>query len=126
MIGVLDFGQLFGDTVSVVIVNQGDGADHNRVGCGGSLDDQSIADQVAKCFGSVGIAAPGDRAIKPFEKIGIEGNADSAEFAHGCSCDSDSLSMGKSHGSTMSKIMLHNAGRGRLTGIRDGQLPSFQ
>jgi hypothetical protein len=114
MAGVLDFGQLFRDTVGVVVVDQGDGADNDRIRCSGSLDHQSIADEVAKCFGSVGIATTGNRAIEPLEKIGIEGYTDSAEFAHGCSCDSDSLPMGKLQGSTMLKIMLRGDGWERL------------
>ena len=53
------------------------------------LVDQSVADQIAKGFRAVGIAAMADRAIKPLEKVGIERNANSAENAHTHSCNNE-------------------------------------
>ncbi len=53
---VLNFSELFRDAVSVVVVDEGDGADHSRVRGRGLLSDQAVADQVAKGFRPVGIA----------------------------------------------------------------------
>jgi len=76
--GVLHFSQLFRDAAGVMVVDEGDGAHHGRVRRGGLLTDQAVADEVAKGLGAVGIAAMADGTIEPLEKVGIEGNADSA------------------------------------------------
>lgn len=66
----------------VVVVDQRQGADDNAVRFfGGSLN-ESFADEVAKGFGAVGVASLADVMVELFEKIGIDGYADAAEFAH--------------------------------------------
>ena len=75
---VLRFSELLGDAVGGVVVDERDGADDDRVGGGGLLADQPVADQVAKGFGTVRVSALLNGAIETFEEIGIESNADSA------------------------------------------------
>ena len=79
---VLEFGQLLGDAVGVMVVDEGDGADDRRVGCGGALGNQAIANQIAESLGAVGVAAARDGAVKTLEEIRIESDADAAEVAH--------------------------------------------
>jgi len=83
MVGMLKFGQLFCDAVSMVIVDEGDGADDGGIGTRGPLRDQAVANQVAKGFGPVGVSKPGDELIEALEEIRIECNTNSTENAHG-------------------------------------------
>jgi hypothetical protein len=46
------------------------------------LSDQPVANQIAKGFRPVRVAAMADGAVKPLEKVGIEGNANSAQESH--------------------------------------------
>ena len=87
MVGMLKFGQLFCDAVSMVIVDEGDGADDGGIGTRGPLRDQAVANQVAKGFGAVGVSEPGDEIIEAGEQIGVECDANSTENAHVRSLD---------------------------------------
>lgn len=78
VVGVLDFGQLFGHPMRVMVEDEGDCADYDRVGIRRPIGDQAIPDEIAEGLGSAGIAQPRDENIKPFEKIRIECNSDSA------------------------------------------------
>jgi len=75
---VLYLGQLLGDSGGVVVEDEGHGADDGRVGRGGLLAHQPVADQVPECFRPVRVSALLNGAVEPLEEIGIEGNADSA------------------------------------------------
>jgi ABC-type Co2+ transport system permease subunit len=66
----------------VVVVDQGDGSDHVRLGRLPGFLDQFIADQVAEGFGAVGVAALVNQLIEFFQKLGIDGYANPAEAAH--------------------------------------------
>jgi len=78
MVLVLRLRELLCDAMGVMVVDEGDGADHGCVGRGGPLAHQPVADQVPECFRSVRVAALLYGAVEPLEEIGIEGNADSA------------------------------------------------
>jgi hypothetical protein len=75
---VLHFSQFFGNAVGVVVVDKSDRADYDRIGLGGLLSDKTIADQVSKGLGPVGVTPPADGAVKPLQKVRIERNAYSA------------------------------------------------
>jgi hypothetical protein len=79
---VLRLREFLGDSVGVVVKDQSDGADDGRVGCGGPLAHQPVADEVAKGFGTVRVSAFLNGAVEPLQEIGIEGNADSAQVPH--------------------------------------------
>jgi hypothetical protein len=94
MIGMLKFRQPLCDTMSMMIVDEGDSADDSGIGTRCSLRDQAIADQIAESLGSVRIAEPSDEIIKAFEQIRIQRNADSAKNTHGHSLEEDCRSTG--------------------------------
>lgn len=75
---VLRVGELLGDAEGVVVVDESDSADDRRVGRGGSLAHQPVADEVAKGFGTIGVSTLLDGAVKLFQQVGIEGNTYSA------------------------------------------------
>ena len=75
---VLRFSELLGNPMGMMVVDERDGADDGRVGRGGALADQPVANQVAKGFGTVRVSALLNGTVEPIEEIGIEGNADSA------------------------------------------------
>src|ERR1035437_4994592 len=79
---VLDAGKLLAEQADVVIVDQGDGAHHLGVGRFPGLFDQFLADQVAKSFGAVGVAAPADQLIELLQEDAIDGHANPAQSAH--------------------------------------------
>src|SRR5271166_1009344 len=79
---VLQSGELFAEQPDVVIVDQRDRADYVAVGALPGFLYQLVADQVAKRLRAIGVSARGDEAIEFVEKIGIDGYADAAEFAH--------------------------------------------
>ena len=66
MVLVLRFSELLGDAVGGMVVDKRDGADDGGVGCGGLLADQAVADQIAKGFGTVRVAALLNGAIESF------------------------------------------------------------
>ncbi len=82
MVGVLKFGQLLGNPVSVMVVDEGNAPDYRPIGVGRPLGDQAIADQIAEGLGSVGIAKPRDEMVEALEKVRIESNSDSAKDSH--------------------------------------------
>lgn len=88
---VLKFGQLLGNAVGVMVVDERNGAYYRRIGARRSLGNQAIANQVAKSLGSVGIAEPGDEIIEALEKIRIESDSDSRKDAHARSCEENCL-----------------------------------
>src|SRR5580658_5086172 len=90
MTGVLKLGQLFRNSTSVMVVNQGDSADDGRIGCGGLLGHQPVADQIPECFRAVGVASMADGPVEPLEEVRVQRNADSAQESHGCSCSNSS------------------------------------
>jgi len=79
---VLEFSQLFGDAMGVMIVDEGHRADDRGIGTGRPFRNQAIPDQVSKCLRPVCIPERGDVIVEPLEKIGIERNTDSAKDAH--------------------------------------------
>lgn len=50
-----------------MVVHQGDSSDYVAVGAFPGLLDEHIADQVAECFGAVGISANSDQVIEFLE-----------------------------------------------------------
>ena len=76
---VLRLGQFFRNAAGVVVVDEGYRAHHGRLRGGGLLGYQPVANQIAKGFRPVGVAAPSEGAVKPLEKIRIERDADPAE-----------------------------------------------
>ena len=82
VVRVLRFSELFGDAGGMVVIDQRNGANDGGIGRGGLLADQPVANQIAKGFGAVRIAALRNGAVKPVQEIGVEGNADSAQFTH--------------------------------------------
>lgn len=62
----------------VMIVDQRQGADDNTIGLLGGFLDEGVADQVAKRFGTVGVASLTDVLIEFVEQVGIDGYADAA------------------------------------------------
>ena len=83
---VLEFSQLFGNAISVMIVDEGYRADDRGIGTGCPLCNKAISDQVAKGLRPVRVTERGNMIVESLEKIGIESNADSAEDAHVHSC----------------------------------------
>ena len=79
---VLEAGELVGDAVGAVVVDEGDGADDGGVGGGGTLGDEAVANEVAEGLRAVGVAAAGDGAVELLEEGGIECDADAAELTH--------------------------------------------
>ena len=75
---MLEFGQLLGNAVGVMVVDERDGTDYGRNGARCPLCDQAIANQVAESLGPVSIAQPGDEIVEAFEEIRIERYTDSA------------------------------------------------
>ena len=86
--GVLGFRELLGEVWDVVVVDEGEGADHGFVGVD-VLCEQGVADEIADGLGAVLIAAAGDEAIKLLEEIFFERNASPAELRHCGSPSSD-------------------------------------
>jgi hypothetical protein len=78
VICMLEFGQLLGDAMRVMVVDERDSTDHCRVGACRPLCDQAIANQVSKGLGPVRVAQSGDEIIEPLEEIRIQRNSDSA------------------------------------------------
>jgi hypothetical protein len=68
--------------MGMMVVNESDRTDYRGIGTRRTLGDQAIANQIAKRFGSVGIAQPRDGIIKAFEEVRIECNSDSGKDAH--------------------------------------------
>ena len=89
MVCMLNFGQLFGDAVAVVIVDECDGAYDCGTGARRSIGNQAITNQVAKRLGPVRAAKPGDEIVEAFEKIGIESDSDSTKDSHSGSWKED-------------------------------------
>ncbi len=79
---VLHVGEALGKLAHVVIVDQRDGAYDDAVRTLGRFFDEGFADQVAKRFRAVGVAAAGDKIVEFLEQIGIDGDANPTEFAH--------------------------------------------
>ena len=69
--GVLGFRELLGEVWDVVVVDEGESADHGFVGVD-VLCKQGIADKIADGLGAILIAAAGDEAIKLLEEIFFE------------------------------------------------------
>jgi hypothetical protein len=84
---VLQFRQLFRYAEGVMIIDQSDRAHRDRIGLRGLLSDQAFADQVSKGLGSIGIPALGQGPVKALQKIGVNRNADSAQYTHRYSID---------------------------------------
>lgn len=82
VIGMLKFGQLLGNAVAVMIIDERDGADYCGIGTRRALCDQAIADQIAKGLGPIGIAEPGDEIVETFEKVGVQCYTDPTEDTH--------------------------------------------
>ena len=83
--GVLEVGELLADAVGVMVIDEGDGADDGGVGGGGLVADEAVADEIAEGLRAVGVAAFLDGAVELVEEIGVDGDADAGELAHGCS-----------------------------------------
>ena len=79
---VLEAGELVGDAVGVVVVDEGDSADDGGVGGGGAFGDEAVANEIAEGFRAVGVAALLDEAIELVQKVGVDGYANPAEPAH--------------------------------------------
>ena len=79
---VLHGRQAIRQKAHVVIVDQRQSADDNAVRLLGGFFDEGFPDEVAKRFGTVGVPAQADVTVEFFEKVGIDGYADAAEFAH--------------------------------------------
>ena len=80
--GVLKRRQLLRNTMSMMVVDEGYSADYRGIGTCRLLCDEAVTNQIAKRFGPVGIAKPGDEIVKALEKIGIECNSDSTKDTH--------------------------------------------
>lgn len=61
---MLQVGQLFGKKARVVIVDEGDGSDNERLRIFDGDGDQPVTDQIAKGFGAIGVTLLGDKAIE--------------------------------------------------------------
>jgi hypothetical protein len=128
--GVLKFGEFFGDAVGVVVVDEGDGADHGGVGGLGPLGDEAVANEITERLGAVRIAEAGDKVIKALEEVGIEGNSDSAKDAHGHSLGREWLFRGILESSTMVRFVArllqpeyYEVENGVMTGVTRGDGP---
>ena len=76
---MMEVGELFVEEPNVVVVNKRYGADDHTCRRFPSLFDEVLAHQIAKRFGPVRITPSRDQAIKVFEKILGNGDADSGE-----------------------------------------------
>ena len=83
MVGMLQFGQLLSNAVSMMVVDEGDSAYYGRARAGRPLGHQAIPNQITECFRPVGITQPGDEIVEALEEIRIECNPNSAENTHG-------------------------------------------
>jgi len=80
---VLNGGQLLIELPHVVIVHKSDRADYLAIGGLPGLFDQFVANQVAERLGAVGIAALSDEVIELVQQVAVDGDANSAQAAHG-------------------------------------------
>jgi hypothetical protein len=64
---VLHFGETFGKLANVMVVDQRHRAHHDAVGPCGLLLNQGVANQIAKGFRPVGVAAPRNQVVKLFK-----------------------------------------------------------
>ncbi len=83
VLSMLQLGELFSNAAGMVIVDEGDGADNGSVGRRGAFSNEAVANEIAKGLRAIGITALCDGAIEAPQKVGVECNADSAEYAHG-------------------------------------------
>ncbi len=79
---VLEVRQFLVEKPDVVVVNERDRADHLAVRRRPCLFDEFVANQVAESLRPVRVAAPADQGVELFEKAGVDGDADSAQFSH--------------------------------------------
>ena len=79
---VLNGSQFLIELPNVVIVHKSHCADYLAIGGFPGLLDQFVANQVAKCLGTVGVAALSDKVIELVQQVAVDGNANSAQAAH--------------------------------------------
>src|SRR5579863_3713432 len=91
VVRVLDFSQLLGNAVGMMVVDEGDRTHDRRVWTCCAFCNQPIADQITESLRPVSVAQSGNEIVKAFEKIRIECNSDSAKDAHGHSWEGNCL-----------------------------------
>ena len=79
---VLRFRQLLPDSMGMMVVDQGDGAHHDRSGIAGPLPHQPVADQIPKSLGTIRVSALLNGTIEPLQQVRVQRNPDSAQNAH--------------------------------------------
>ena len=84
-IGMLEIGKFFVQHTYVVVVEQRYSPNYITVRALPRFFDQFIANQIAKCLGTVGVTPGSDQVVKLFQKVGIDGYANPAKLAHGYS-----------------------------------------
>ena len=101
---MLEVHQLLGKQLGVMIVDQRYGTDNGRLCIFDSDADQSIADEIAKGFGAIGIPLFCNQPIEARKEIRIDSNADTGELAH----KKCSLSRANFYGSMSLKFVLRS------------------
>ncbi len=79
---MLQVGEFFIQKPHVMIVYQRYGSDHLAVRALPGLVHQFVANQIAKGFGTVGVAAGCDQVIELLQQFGLDSHANPAELAH--------------------------------------------
>lgn len=106
VMGVLKFGELLGNSVSVVVIDERDGADHRRTRTCRLLGNQPIANQIAEGLGPIRIPEAGDEMVEALEEVRIECHSDSAENAHVHSSEESSISQLKKRSTNIEFVHL--------------------
>ncbi len=88
----------------MMIVNKSYGADHEGLRRLQTGSVQAVANEVAESLGAIAVTLGNDVAVKPFQQIRIEGNADPAKQTHGE--NSQAKNAANRHGSTYIIFML--------------------
>ena len=79
---VLDVGELFVQIPYVVVIDQGDGANHAALGRFPGFFDELVANEIAEGFRPVGIAALSNEAVELIEEVRVDRYTNPAEAAH--------------------------------------------
>jgi len=86
MVIVLDGGEFARELADVMIIDEGYGSDYVTTGSFPGLLDKFFPDEIAKGFGTVGVATAGNQLIKLLKQVGGDGDTDAAKASHRYPC----------------------------------------
>ena len=85
VVRVLVVGELVGEVVGVVVVDERDGADGLGVAGLPLVLDERVADEVAQRLGAVHVGLLGDELVEAVEQALVDRDAEADEVGHGAS-----------------------------------------